>query len=342
MKSKKTYIEVIRIIAIFFVLYVHTGTCAVTHYEMPCDRLSGMLAFGMMCLSQTCNALFFMIAGVVLLHKHESVGRVVIRFFKMATVVLLFSLLQYACNYFRMPAMGFRLNEFFEIAYHDYVITQYWFLYEYLAFILLLPFLRILAEKMDKDHMVYLLALYLLMEGMLPLAEYFWKYERFGVVTPFVENIIFYPLLGYLVEYHPEDIYAKKKSLVAINISGCVALMINMAFARRQFLDTGYAETIIGMTMLAALAVFVDIRFACKACKMPRRLEKMVVWCGAGVFGVCLLEPQLRDGFFFLYRWLEPTIKWLPATAIWLGAAMAAGITIMNILKRIPVLKRLF
>ncbi len=342
MKSKKTYIEVIRIIAIFFVLYVHTGTSAVTHYEIAGGKVSGMLAFFMRCLSQICNPLFFMIAGVVLLHKKEKIGKVVCRFFKMATVVLLFSLLQYACNYFRMPAMGFRLNEFFEIAYHDYVITQYWFLYEYLAFILILPFLRILAEKMDKEFFTYLILLYLVMEGILPLAEYFGEYERFGIVVPVLENIIFYPLLGYFVEYHPEDVFGKKKNLLAINIIGCVSLIVNMAYARRQFLDTGYAETFMGMTMLAALAVFVDIRFACRVCRMPQKLEKVIVWCGAGVFGVCLLEPQLREGFFFLYRWLEPTVKWLPATVIWLGAAMAAGILIMNILKSIPVLKRLF
>ncbi len=342
MKSRKTYIELTRIIAIFFVLYVHTGTCAVTHYEIAGGKVSGMLAFFMRCLSQICNPLFFMIAGVVLLHKKEKISKVIGRFFKMATVVLFFSLLQYACNYFRMPAMGFRLNEFFEIAYHDYVITQYWFLYEYLAFLLILPFLRVLAEKMDKEFFVYLILLYVVVEGILPLAEYLGEYERFGIAVPVLGNIIFYPLLGYFVEYHPEDVFAKKKNLLTINIVGCVSLIVNMVYARRQFLDTGYAETFVGMTMLAALAVFVDIRFLCRVCRIPQRLERVIVWCGAGVFGVCLLEPQLREGFFFLYRWLEPTVKWLPATAIWLGAAMATGILIMNILKSIPFLKKLF
>ena len=152
MKERKIHIEIIRIIAMFFVLYVHTGMYAMAHYEIAGGRLSGMLAFFMMCMALTCNALFFMNAGAVLLHKTESIGRVLVRFARMAAIVVLFSLLQYANNYWHMPAMGFRLDEFFKLVYQTNVITQYWFLYAYLALILILPFLRLLAQKMDKEH----------------------------------------------------------------------------------------------------------------------------------------------------------------------------------------------
>ena len=152
MKNRKIHVDIIRIIAIFFVLYVHTGSHALTHYEIAGSRLSGMLAFFIMCLSLTCNALFFMNTGAVLLPKKESIGRVLLRFAKMAIVVVLFSLLQYAYNYYRLPAIGFRMDEFFKLVYQTNLITQYWFLYAYLALILILPFLRLLAQKMDKEH----------------------------------------------------------------------------------------------------------------------------------------------------------------------------------------------
>ncbi len=342
MKRKKVYIEVIRIIAMFFVLYVHTGYFAMTHYEVAGSRMSGLLAFFMMCVALTCNALFFMIAGAVLLHKKETIGRVLWRFFKMAVVVVLFSLFQYACNYWRMPAMGFRLNEFFKLVYQTNLITQYWFLYAYLAFIIILPFLRILAEKMDKEHFTYLVILYLLMEGIFPMVEYFWKNEAFGLFVPMVENIIFFPLVGHFIEHNEDDVFGKKRNLAAVNGLACAALIINMIYAAKTYQDTGCAETFDGMTMLVGLAIFVDVRYVCRICRMPQLLEKVIVWCGGGVFGVCLLEPQLREAFVFLYRCLEPTFKWLPATVIWLGAAMMMGIIVMYLLKKIPVLKKLF
>lgn len=342
MKRKKVYIELIRIIAMLFVLYVHTGYFAMSHYEVAGSRGSGLLAFFLMCVAITCNELFFMIAGVVLLHKKETIRRVLWRFFKMAVVVVLFSLFQYACNYWHMPAMGFRLHEFFKLIYQTNIITQYWFLYAYLAFILILPFLRMLAEKMDKEHFIYLMILYLLLEGVFPMIEYFWENEAFGLMVPVVENIIFFPLVGYFIEYQEDDVFRKKKILAMVNGLAVAALIMNMLYAVRTFQDTGWAETLDGMTMLVGLAIFVDIRYVFGRGRMPRLFEKVVVWCGGGMFGVCLLEPQLREGFFFLYQGLEPYIKWLPATVIWILAAMVTGIVVMHILKKIPVLKKLF
>ncbi len=342
MKSKKAYLEAIRLFAIFFVLYVHTGVNAVSHYQIAGGKASGTLAFFMMCVAQTCNVLFFMVSGAVLLHRKESLRKVMIRFLKMAVVVILFSLLQYACNYFRMPAMGFDLGVFFEFIYHQTVITQYWFLYEYLAFLIILPFLRILAEKLNKDYFLYLLGLYLVLEGILPLTEYFWENEAFALNIPFMLSILFYPLVGYFAEHNEGNILESKRNLVAINVAACVSLIINIWYAGTRYLETGYGESFMGMTMVLALAIFVDIRYLFKRCRVPKKLEKVIIWCGSGVFGVCLLEPQLREGFYFLYERLEPVIRWLPATVIWLLAAMAAGIIIMNLLKKIPVLRKLF
>lgn len=342
MKSKKAYLELIRIFSIFFVLYVHTGVSAMSHYQVDLTGVSGGLAFFMASLAQTCNVLFFMVSGAVLLHKKESIGKVLLRFLKFAVVVLLFSLLQYACNYFRMPAMGFRLREFFQFVYHDTVITQYWFLYDYLAFLLILPFLRAVAEKLEKKLFFYLAGLYLVIEGILPLVEYFKEYERFGLDVPMLMNILFYPLIGYFIEHDQDNLLESKKNLIILNAAGVVALIINVVFSRTRYFETGYTENLMGMIMVVALVLFVDVRRLCGAHRMPQWLQKTVIWCGGGVFGVCLLEPQLREGFYFLYQRLEPVIKWLPATVIWLSAAMVPGIVLMNVLKRIPILKKLF
>ena len=140
-KEKKVYLEILRLIAIYSAVYVHTGISAMYHFEVNPTGASSWIAFVLMMLSQACNIMFFMITGAVLLDKEETVAHVLkYRFLRMLIVVILFSLFQYYCNYLRMPEMGFEIPVFFQVIYRTSVISQYWFLYAYLALLLILPY----------------------------------------------------------------------------------------------------------------------------------------------------------------------------------------------------------
>ena len=97
-----------------------------------------------------------------------------------------------------------------------------------------------------------------------------------------------------------------------------------------------------GMILLASAMLFVDVKVICLRFAMPAICKSILLFLGNGVFGVFLLEPQLREGFFFIYKFLEPYLTWLPATVLWISAAIVTGCVIMNGLKKIPGVKRLF
>lgn len=340
MKEKKLHLEFVRIFAIFFVLYSHTGIEAKFHYQIAGELSSELISFVLLCISMTCNALFFMVTGAVLLHKEESLKEIYRRrILKTVVIILLFSLFQYTYYYLTMPEMGFDLPFFFKVVYSTQLISQYWFLYAYLALLIMLPFLRSLAREMTRVQFVYMLSLYFIMDGILPVIEYFWENSSINIYIPLLEGYVFLPLTGYYIEHKAKDDFADKRVVFALNIAAVAALVIDVLYARhRYYADGEIASTLNGMMLLMALAVFVDFRFLCAHVRLPIWLQKTVLFLGSGAFTVYLLNLQLTDLCYGLYEWLEPYVKWVPATIIWLSAAICVGSVLAflwRILKRV-------
>lgn len=327
MKEKKIHLELLRIFAIFFVLYSHTGIAAKFHFQIAGGIVSEMLSFALLSLSMTCNTLFFMVTGAVLLHKEERFTDIFRRrILRMVIILIIFSFFQYVCSYHANPEIGFSIPVFFKIVYSVEIITQYWFLYAYLALLVMLPFLRILARGLTREHFIYLVLLYVLIKGILPLVEYFWENQAINLTVPLLENTVLFPLIGYYIEHNKEDLLSKKQIVITLNVAFIAALFIDLFYARNRYYQDGMlAETLDGMMLLMALAVFVDFRFFCKKVRLPNWLQKIILFLGNGAFTVYLLNPQLTELCYFFYEKLEPWIKWLPATVVWLSAAMLIG-----------------
>lgn len=343
MKQKKTYLEIIRIIAIFLVIYVHTGTDGAEHYQIAGNAFSYCLSLVMYCLAQISVPLFFMVSGAVLLHKKETLKDVLIhRASRILGLILVFGFVQYVYFYFLNPEIGFSLSVYFKLVYSTTVITQFWYLYTYFAFMLILPFVRMLAVSMKKEHFLYLFGLQFLLNGLLPIVEYIWGNSRIVLSVPLLEGVLFYPLMGYFLEHQSDEFFCRKKILVFTNLFGIMAVITNTVVAFMAHRQRGGAETLEGMTAAIALVLFLDLHALARHVKVSYRLQRVICFLGSGVFGVYLLEPPLRDSFRFIYVALKPYISWFPACALWIFSAMFCGVLIFHIFKKIPVLKKLF
>ena len=99
MKQKNVYLEIVRIFAIFFVIYVHTGTDASEYYMMAGNSFSYVLSLILYCIGQASVPLFFLISGAVLLHKEESLKTVLMnRALRIFILIMIFGFIQYACT----------------------------------------------------------------------------------------------------------------------------------------------------------------------------------------------------------------------------------------------------
>jgi len=337
MKTRKTYLDFLRILAIFMVVYVHTGTEAAQRYLVSSGDVSYWFSLAMNSLTQTCAPLFFMISGAVLLKKEETLKQVwkhrILRFF---IVLMIFGLAEYGYFYYLNPEIGFSLKSFIYLAYSTTIIQQYWFLYAYLGFLMILPFVRMMARNMKEEHFLYLAAMMFVLEGLCPIIEYLWGNSRIAISIPLLTNVILYPLLGYYLE----EIYDGKWKM-QINLLAIAALFTNTVIGHMAVVSRGDAETLSGMTMLVAAAVFCNTKSFFERKQPGAKGQKAVCFIGTGSMCVFLLEPPLRDTFKVVYEALEPHITWFPAAVIWVLCACMAGVLIYHVLKLIPGFKQI-
>lgn len=352
MKQKKIYLEAIRIFAISFVIYVHTGTDASEYYMRAGNSFSYLLSLILYVIGQASIPLFFLVSGAVLLHKEESLTWVLKhRALRIFILILLFGFLQYAYCYYLRPEVGFSIPIFAWTIYSTTIITQYWYLYAYFALMLILPFIRMMARNMKNSHFWYLFGLFFLLEGLLPILEFIWKNERVELSVPLLANSILYPLLGYYIVHRSDKFFYSRKVLLLANLMGFAALFTNTVVALMAHRQRGMAESLNGMTAVLALVIFIDIRAFCNyAANSPRSIwhgsfakvaKQLCLFISGGVFGVYLLEPQLRDTFHFIYTALQPHISWFPATILWITAAILCGATLFRLLQKVPLLRKL-
>jgi len=352
MKGKKVYLEIIRILSIFLVIYGHTGADAIGRYQTAGNLFSYGLSLVLYCIVQSSIPLFFFISGAVLLHKEESLQTVLLhRAARVLIIILLFGFVEYLYFYYLNPEIGFSIPAFFKLVYNSTVITQYWYLYTYFTLMLILPFVRMLARSMENIHFWYLFGLFFLLEGILPIVEYLWGNSRIVLSVPLFENSLFYPLLGYYLAQRSGKLFYQGKVLLLTNVMGFFALLTNTVVAYMAHRQRGDVESLEGMTIMLALVIFIDIRALCHyASNSPRPvfhgsllklLCKAVCFIGSGVFGVYLLEPPLRDSFRFIYVATEPYISWLPAVILWICSAILFGAVLFWFLKKLPVLRKI-
>lgn len=78
------------------------------------------------------------------------------RILRIVIIIIVFSFIYYIRFYLQHPEYGFNLFFFVKLIYSEPFITPYWFLYSYLTFLLILPFLRRLALASTDEEYLYL------------------------------------------------------------------------------------------------------------------------------------------------------------------------------------------
>ena len=133
--------DLIRILAIFLVMYNHRETYIFYHH-VPRMGLRYILS---MCGAAFCKCgppLFFMVSGALILHKKESFRRIFRhRILRILIVMVILSILIVAL----IPDSDSFLKTFFS--------GLNWYLYAYIGYLLMLPFLRILVNHMTRKDM---------------------------------------------------------------------------------------------------------------------------------------------------------------------------------------------
>ena len=349
MKTKAVHFEVLRIIAIFFVVFQHTGEYgAQLYYSLEPTSISYWLSMFTYMFGKIAVPIFFMISGALLLKKDEPLSVILKkRVLRIFLVLLIVSVGYYLID--NKENLSFALiPDFFKLFFTKGVQKNLWYLYSYIAALLMLPFLRILVKKLKDEHYKYLIVINILLTSVASIFSAFWLKKD---IHPDLEIQfatfwnIFYMLMGYYLEYVvPKKNYTNKNAVkflfLGIAVTGLCVLISHFYFSKNGYTDKNLIFSKKFMT-LPALALYFFVKTLCQNKVPSERLSKFILFLGSNVFGIYLADSLLRRVFISLLDILPPVIGDLPACYLYVFVCVVTGFIVIGLLRLIPFVRKL-
>ena len=345
------YIEILRLLAIFLVLFNHTGTNGFFLFSVS---QQSPLYWGYLLLSifdKIAVPLFFMISGALLLGKEESLGRLykkrVLRF-----AVLLVGISAFYYMYiYKLTPRQFSVRDFVHALYSENMIAPLWYLYAYLGILVMLPLLRCMARHMPAQLYVYLAVWHIFMVGLRPVAEEWLLHDSYRLNSWFqvpllVSPTIFFLLMGYFFEKVLDESWYTARFTGIMVVLGAGFLCLAALLTHRRAMLMGECNEIVSqkyhdcLIAMPAMAVFFLCKFVCSRVRIGPVWQKLIVTLGGTTFGIYLLEKVLCDKTEWLLEALKPRLHILPACLVWLLVVCMLGAAVTLVLKKIPVIRK--
>ncbi len=339
--SKKLYIEWLRVIAILFVIYNHTATRGFDLYLVSEEVSSRWLSIVMVPVCKIAVPIFFMISGVNLLSKQETLKELYSkRVLRHLIVIVLFGTLQYL-RYVRSGNAVLSFGNWIDAIYTEPMITPYWFLYLYFGFLLALPFLRKMAVHMEKKDFVYLFMLMVTCQ-VLRVASYFSGKPINGYVFAIIgTSSFFYPLIGYAIDKYSTQADRKKYGVLAVGSLALIIIMGNIyRFVFPGHLDI-FGELLQSFTPMLAAGIFGFVKTTCK--QKENAFSKVLVAIGGTTFGVYLTEEIIRRQVDKIMVKMEPA-NYMNDFVVVVGYVLVVfviGVCGVYVVKKVPGVKKL-
>jgi len=346
-KERKIYLDIIRILAIFLVLFTHTGTNGVKMYTISKGILQYVYAM-FDCFRTINNPLLFMISGALLLGRNEEL-KVILkkRVVRFVIALLIFSYAQAIWNFVHAPAESiFNIWEIFKGILSSPIRSQYWYLYSYISFLLMLPFLRSMAQRLDDKQFRYLFALSIIVLDIFRLLTLMLGIEKINFSIFLSSFTTLYPLLGYYIDKH-SDKYMKRWMYPVMSAFALVCIILAAKMTLWDCGGTGkWSEKYITLFYtFTAVAVFTLIKKAVSVLDEKELLKPVIIrfiqFASSTTFGIYLLENILETFTRPVFIVLDRYIPRILACVIWLVATMLFGNIVVGIMKKVPGLRKI-
>lgn len=340
MKEKKRYdIELLRVMAIFFVVFNHTRNLGYSLYTEVEGGFSYWASLSVSILCKTAVPIFLMISGGLLLGRQETLKQLFLkRILRYVIVILIFTLLQYLRIVRIHPEEGFHLTTWLLYCYSGNIIEPYWFLKAYLSMLLILPFLRMLVSVMRMREYLFLIGA----KAAITLITLIYIYTGYNtnISFPFHADIIFYPLLGYLLLNMPEQHkyrYLKAKYLVSF-LLGLLLLTVIQASAFYKKSGT-YVEDFhtVYVWIFAALSLLLIKEIKIKT----DRAQAIICSMGSCAFGVYLIEDVARNQVERIVPAIAPFFGKFWTGIVFTLLSVLLSMLVVFIVKKLPVIRKL-
>lgn len=189
MKNKKSldYISILKIIACFLVIVNHTNSEIFFQATTNCTWTISMLTFY---ACKMAVPIFILISGALMLNKDYDYKKVTKKIVKYSLVLIVISLVYYF-DYYYHNATQMGIKNFIIYLNNNNISVHLWYLYFYIALILMMPFLQKIVKNMsNKDFKVFFFISIIINGGVFILIPHYY---------PQIANNI----SNYLYLFHP-------------------------------------------------------------------------------------------------------------------------------------------
>lgn len=348
-RKKQLYLEVLRIIAIYFVIFNHTNERGYTYFTTLEPSVGYWLCMAVSCVCVISVPIFYAISGVTLIPKEESIADIwKKRIPRYLLVLILFSVLQYLVELeFDLGSCDWK--EFFVGIYKKNIITPYWFLYAYLGFLVVLPFIRKMVKNLEEKEFLYLFFLMIFFKGFLTIGQYILSAGEVKLNSNFSISIVttqmlFYPAMGYYLA-NKEEISWKQVGVLWIATIAAVGIMCFMVQYKINLtgeLDENSVSAFDGtFRPLVVAAVFVLVKKCSEAVRLRGIGRKIVLSMGSCTFGIYLIEQLVRERGYGIYDKMCSVIPAFPAILLYVGLVLIISYVIVFAARCIPFVRKL-
>lgn len=344
MFKEKTYIYFLKVFAIFWVIYNHTDA-----YRLFYTGATSPYHFVYVFLSSFCKIavpIFFMCSGALLIGKEdESLNFLIKRkILKYVKIIVIFSFI----NYFFMLLMSnslssFSMVEFLKIIYSDKIRVQYWYLYNYLGLMIMLPFIRKMARNMSVLEFNYLVSVYIIYNFISIVVQVLTGLKISSVLSiPIISSdAIFYFMIGYYIDSKIDEAVIMKVKytvLIAISTLSTIISSILIMIANKNGESQSAHNLLVSIPTIIVFIIF-------KKISIERNINKKVInvvkSISSATFIIYLLEGLLRKYFYPLYLKMAPNFTVILSSFIIVLLVIVAGYAINYIINKVAILKKI-
>lgn len=233
---------------------------------------------------------------------------------------------------------------------------SYWYLYSYLAFLILLPILQRLAQSLTDREFLYFFLVYGAFYMLIPSVQYFiWqgKHSLYSYAYPtwISCNILIFPLAGYFLQHRVKSFWNRKRVLLLWGINIC-AILFSCYVTYRKAIVTGICDEGSSQAfhntfvLLNSGAIFVTCQYLNQYTRILKKLEKPICSVGGCTLGIYLLHIFFRDSTPLFMQIPDIAqnqlhMSTMLSTLAYCAIVYLLGYVITLVLKRIPVLRKL-
>ncbi len=290
-KERLYYLDVLRIVAMYGVIFIHSAGMSLFSTLDPGDGHYFIYMF-ITELAQGAVPLFLMISGALLLGKNESYQTIFRdRISRMLLALIAFSFMWFV--YLNLTGEQHTIGEFFIRLITDEWCVQYWYIYLYIGYLLILPLLQTLAQNLEKKTFGIFLVIAFICIEILPFLTELGMPSVNGNLVPATVTcmVFFYPLLGYYLDKVLDLKDNKGLQMLVMGAFTVIMIASSMWLTYRRGIYSGLNEAATcHCTPLINAWIFLGIKKLTEKRNVSPKTKKILIHVSQSVFGIYLLH----------------------------------------------------